>query len=101
MTTREQIKNDMTLVAETLQKQRTFGKTPKAAQSKQKPIGCPAKNSDSSPKRNRGKTQLITSLQESLAKRDVRIAELDEAITNLTGQVEHLTTENEQQKKCS
>ena len=48
LTTREQIKNDMTLVAETLQKK-------KAAQSKQKPIGCPAKNSDSSPKRNRGK----------------------------------------------
>ena len=45
------------------------------------------------------KTQLITSLQESLAKRDVRIAELDEAVTNLTGQVEHLTTENEQQKE--
>ena len=34
-----------------------------------------------------------------MAKRDVRIAELDEAVTNLTGQVEHLTTENEQQKE--
>lgn len=99
LTTREQIKNDMTLVAETLQKNKERWLNSKAAQSKQKPIGCPAKNSDSSPKRNRGKTQLITSLQESLAKRDVRIAELDEAVTNLTGQVEHLTTENEQQKE--
>ena len=32
-----------------------YEENPKAAQSKQKPIGCPAKNSDSSPKRNRGK----------------------------------------------
>lgn len=70
----------------------------KAAQSKQNQSAA-LQNGDSSPKRNRGKTQLITSLQESLAKRDVRIAELDEAITNLTGQVEHLTTENEQQKE--
>ena len=52
LTTREQIKNDMTLVAETLQKNK---ERLDKLQSKQKPIGCPAKNSDSSPKRNRGK----------------------------------------------
>lgn len=99
LTTREQIKNDMTLVAETLQKTKTFGKTPKAAQSKQKPSAALQKTVARLQNEIDGKTQLIISLQESLAKRDVRIAELDEAVTNLTGQVEHLTTENEQQKE--
>ena len=99
LTTREQIKNDMTLVAETLQKTKNVWINSKSSSIKTKPIGCPAKTVTRLQNEIEEKTQLITSLQESLAKRDVRIAELDEAVTNLTGQVEHLTTENEQQKE--
>lgn len=99
LTTREQIKNDMTLVAETLQKTKNVWINSKSSSIKTKTNRLPCKTVTRLQNEIEEKTQLITSLQESLAKRDVRIAELDEAVTNLTGQVEHLTTENEQQKE--
>ena len=100
LTTREQIKNDMTLVAETLQKNKErLDKLQKQLNQNKNQSAALQKTVTRLQNEIEEKTQLITSLQESLAKRDVRIAELDEAVTNLTGQVEHLTTENEQQKE--
>ena len=100
LTTREQIKNDMTLVAETLQKNKErLEKLQKQLNQNKNQSAALQKTVTRLQNEIEEKTQLITSLQESLAKRDVRIAELDEAVTNLTGQVEHLTTENEQQKE--
>ena len=100
LTTREQIKNDMTLVAETLQKnkERLEKLQKQLTQSKNQSAAL-----QKSITRLQGamaeKTELNRSMAETLAKRDVRIAELDEAVSNLTGQVENLTTENQQQKE--
>ena len=44
------------------------------------------------------KTAMIVSLQEELAKRDVRIQELDNAVSELAGQVNTLSEETEKQK---
>ena len=100
LTTREQIKNDMTLVAETLQKNKErLEKLQKQLNQSKNQSAALQKTITRLQNEITEKTELITSLQESLANRDVRIAELDEAVTNLTGQVEHLTTENEQQKE--
>ena len=100
LTTREQIKNDMTLVAETLQKNKErLDKLQKQLNQSKSQSAALQKTITRLQGEIAEKTELITSLQESLASRDVRIAELDEAVTNLTGQVEHLTTENEQQKE--
>ena len=41
---------------------------------------------------------MIVSLQEELAKRDVRIQELDNAVSELAGQVNTLSEETEKQK---
>ena len=93
LTTREQIKNDMTLVAETLQKNKErLDKLQKQLNQNKNQSAALQKTVTRLQNEIEEKTQLITSLQESLAKRDVRIAELDEA-------VEHLTTENEQQEE--
>lgn len=100
LTTREQIKNDMTLVAETLQKNKErLDKLQKQLNQSKNQSAALQKTITRLQGEIAEKTEMITSLQESLAKRDVRIAELDEAVTNLTGQVEHLATENEQQKE--
>lgn len=100
LTTREQIKNDMTLVAETLQKNKErLEKLQKQLTQSKNQSAALQKTITRLQGEIAEKTELITSLQESLAKRDVRIAELDEAVSNLTGQVENLTTENQQQKE--
>ena len=44
------------------------------------------------------KTAMITSLQEDLAKRDIRIKELDDAVSDLSGKVTDLSQETEEQK---
>ena len=100
LTTREQIKNDMTLVAETLQKNKErLDKLQKQLNQSKNQSAALQKTITRLQGEIAEKTEMITSLQESLAKRDVRIAELDEAVNNLTGQVENLTTENQQQKE--
>ena len=43
------------------------------------------------------KTAMITSLQEDLAKRDIRIKELDDAVSDLSGKVTDLSQETEEQ----
>ncbi len=100
LTTREQIKNDMTLVAETLQKNKErLDKLQQQLKQSKNQSASLQKTIERLQTEITEKTQLITSLQESLAKRDVRIAELDDAVNNLTGQVENLATENQQQKE--
>ena len=100
LTTREQIKNDMALVAETLQKNKErLDKLQKQLNQSKNQSAALQKTITRLQGEIAEKTEMITSLQESLAKRDVRIAELDEIVTDLTGQVEHLSTENEQQKE--
>ncbi len=100
LTTREQIKNDMSLVAETLQKNKErLEKLQKQLNQSQNQSAALQKTITRLQGEIEEKTGLITSLQESLAKRDVRIAELDEAVIDLTGQVDHLVTENAQQKE--
>ncbi|HIZ26686.1 MAG TPA: hypothetical protein H9969_06445 [Candidatus Barnesiella merdipullorum] len=100
LTTREQIKNDMTLVAETLQKNKErLDKLQQQLKQSKNQSASLQKTIERLQTEITEKTELITSLQESLAKRDVRIAELDDAVNNLTGQVENLATENQQQKE--
>lgn len=100
LTTREQIKNDMTLVAETLQKNKErLDKLQQQLKQSKNQSASLQKTIERLQAEITEKTELITSLQESLAKRDVRIAELDDAVNNLTGQVENLATENQQQKE--
>ena len=100
LTTREQIKNDMKIVNDTLQKKKErLEKLQKQLTQSKNQSAALQKTITRLQGEIAEKTELITSLQESLAKRDVRIAELDEAVSNLTGQVENLTTENQQQKE--
>ncbi|OUN72639.1 hypothetical protein [Barnesiella sp. An55] len=100
LTTREQIKNDMTLVAETLQKNKErLDKLQQQLKQSKNQSASLQKTIERLQAEITEKTELITSLQESLAKRDVRIAELDDAVNNLIGQVENLATENQQQKE--
>lgn len=100
LTTREQIKNDMTLVAETLQKNKErLDKLQQQLKQSKNQSASLQKAIERLQAEITEKTELITSLQESLAKRDVRIAELDDAVNNLIGQVENLATENQQQKE--
>ena len=84
LTTREQIKNDMTLVAETLQKNKErLEKLQKQLTQSKNQSAALQKTITRLQGEIAEKTELITSLQESLAKRDVRIAELDEAVKGL------------------
>lgn len=84
LSTREQIKNDMALVNETLQNnkkrldtlQRQLRNSNRKSAELQKTIERLQQEIEE-------KTALIVSLQEALAQRDVRIAELDVAVANL------------------
>ena len=100
LSTREKLKNDMSLVTETLLKnkeklealQKQLSNSRYQSSELKKTVERLTAEIDT-------KTAMIVSLQEELAKKDVRITELDEAVGQLSGKVENLTSVNTQQQE--
>ena len=100
---KEQIRNNMKLIAETLKNNREQLNT---LQEKLKKSNVQSsalqKTIDRISKELNEKAQMIAGLQEELAKKDIRIKELDDIVANLNENVETLSaTTAEQTKKIS
>lgn len=100
---KEQIRNNMKLIAETLKNNR---EQLNALQEKLKKSNIQSsalqKTIDRISKELNEKAQMIASLQEELAKKDIRIKELDDIVANLNQNVETLNaTSAEQTKKIN
>ena len=97
---REQIKNNMELITETLKKnkeqltklQEQLKKSNIQSASLKKTVDRLSAELDQ-------KTTMIVALQEDLAKKNVRIQELDEMVNNLNEDVENLSMESKTQKE--
>lgn len=98
-TTRERLTSDMQLVAETLKSNKE-----KLAQLQSQLKNSKYQSSELKKTIDRlnteieNKTAMIVTLQEELAKRDIRIQELDNAVNDLSGKVNTLSETAEQQK---
>jgi len=100
---KEQIRNNMKLIAETLKNNREQLNT---LQEKRKKSNIQSsalqKTIDRISKELNEKAQMIAGLQEELAKKDIRIKELDDIVANLNENVETLSaTTAEQTKKIN
>ena len=99
MTTRERLKSDMQLVAQTLKDNKEkLAKLQSQLKNSKYQSSQFQKTVERLNAEIESKTAMIVSLQEELAKRDVRIQELDNAVSELAGQVNTLTEETEKQK---
>ncbi|MGL4779739.1 MAG: hypothetical protein ACRCXN_02745 [Bacteroidales bacterium] len=96
---RERLNNDIAMITETLNKNKEqlnklkaqLDKTGNKSKEMQKMI-------DRLTTEVEQKTQLIVTLQEELAKKDIRINELDRSVASLNTQVTQISEENQQQK---
>lgn len=99
MTTRERLKSDMQLVAQTLKDNKEkLAKLQSQLKNSKYQSSQFQKTVERLNAEIESKTAMIVSLQEELAKRDVRIQELDNAVSELAGQVNTLSEETEKQK---
>ena len=99
MTTRERLKCDMQLVAQTLKDNKEkLAKLQSQLKNSKYQSSQFQKTVERLNAEIESKTAMIVSLQEELAKRDVRIQELDNAVSELAGQVNTLSEETEKQK---
>ena len=99
MTTRERLKSDMQLVAQTLKDNKEkLAKLQSQLKNSKYQSAEFQKTVERLNAEIESKTAMIVTLQEELAKRDVRIQELDNAVSDLAGQVNNLSEETEQQK---
>ena len=99
MTTRERLKSDMQLVAQTLKDNKEkLAKLQSQLKNSKYQSSQFQKTVERLNAEIESKTAMIVSLQEELAKRDVRIQELDNAVSALAGQVNTLSEETEKQK---
>ena len=99
MTTRERLKSDMQLVAQTLKDNKEkLAKLQSQLKNSKYQSSQFQKTVERLNDEIESKTAMIVSLQEELAKRDVRIQELDNAVSELAGQVNTLSEETEKQK---
>lgn len=99
MTTRERLKSDMQLVAQTLKDNKEkLAKLQSQLKNSKYQSSQFQKTVERLNAEIESKTAMIFSLQEELAKRDVRIQELDNAVSELAGQVNTLSEETEKQK---
>ena len=99
MTTRERLKSDMQLVAQTLKDNKEkLAKLQSQLKNSKYQSSQFQKTVERLNAEIESKTAMIVSLQEELAKRDVRIQELDNAVSELAGQVNTLSDETEKQK---
>ena len=97
MTTRERLKSDMQLVAQTLKDNKEkLAKLQSQLKNSKYQSSQFQKTVERLNAEIESKTAMIVSLQEELAKRDVRIQELDNAVS--AGQVNTLSEETEKQK---
>ena len=98
-TTREKLKSDMQLVAQTLKENKEKLARLQSQLKNSKYQSSQLKQTvDRLSAEIESKTAMITSLQEDLAKRDIRIKELDDAVSDLSGKVTDLSQETEEQK---
>ena len=98
-TTREKLKSDMQLVAQTLKENKEKLARLQSQLKNSKYQSSQLKQTvDRLSAEIESKTAMITSLQEDLAKRDIRIKELDDAVLDLSGKVTDLSQETEEQK---
>ena len=99
MTTRERLKSDMQLVAQTLKDNKEkLAKLQSQLKNSKYQSSQFQKTVERLNAEIESKTAMIVSLQEELAKRDVRIQELDNAVSELAGQVNTLSEGTEKQK---
>jgi len=99
MTTRERLKSDMQLVAQTLKDNKEkLAKLQSQLKNSKYQSSQFQKTVERLNAEIESKTAMIVSLQEELAKRDVRIQELDNAVSELADQVNTLSEETEKQK---
>ena len=99
MTTRERLKSDMQLVAQTLKDNKEkLAKLQSQLKNSKYQSSQFQKTVERLNAEIESKTAMIVSLQEELAKRDVRIQELDNAVSEVAGQVNTLSEETEKQK---
>ena len=99
MTTRERLKSDMQLVAQTLKDNKEkLAKLQSQLKNSKYQSSQFQKTVERLNAEIESKTAMIVSLQEELVKRDVRIQELDNAVSELAGQVNTLSEETEKQK---
>ena len=99
MTTRERLKSDMQLVAQTLKDNKEkLAKLQSQLKNSKYQSSQFQKTVERLNAEIESKTAMIVSLQDELAKRDVRIQELDNAVSELAGQVNTLSEETEKQK---
>lgn len=97
---RDRIKTDMQLVAETLRNNREqLAKLQKQVQGSRYQSSEMKKTIDRLTAELENKTAMISSLQEELAKRDIRIQELDDAVNDLTGRLDTLSQEAKDREK--
>lgn len=91
---RDRIKSDMQLVAETLRNNRDqLAKLQKQLDGSRYHSTEMRKTLDRLTAELENKTAMISSLQEELAKRDIRIQELDDAVSDLSGRLDTLSQE--------
>lgn len=96
--TRQRLEADMHLVAETLKNNREqIAKLEKQLKGSQYQSSEMKKTLARLTAELETKTAMITTLQEELAKRDIRIQELDDAVSELSGRVNNLTQETVKQ----
>ncbi len=97
---REQIKNNMALITETLQKNKEqIAKLQEQLQKSNIRSSSLKKTIDRLSAELDQKTTMIVALQEDLAKKNIRLQELDEMVTNLNEDVENLSVETAAQKE--
>lgn len=97
--TKEQLTNDMQLVTQILKENKEkLEKLEKQLKNSNYQSSQLQKTIERLNAEIESKTQLIVSLQEDLARRDIRIQELDSAVAELSGRVNLLAEEAEQQR---
>lgn len=97
---REQIKNNMALITETLQKNKEqIAKLQEQLQKSNIRSSSLKKTIDRLSAELDQKTTMIVALQEDLAKKNIRLQELDEMVTSLNEDVENLSVQTAAQKE--
>ena len=97
-TTRQQLTSDMQLVTQILKENKEkLEKLQKQLKNSNYQSSQLQKTVDRLNAEIESKTEMIVALQEDLARRDIRIQELDSAVAELSGRVTQLTRETEQQ----